>query len=142
MTTKVDRPGKKLCPTKVEKKTENFLREVFNPLDNEDHKEIRTTLIIPDTSITTLLCLNKVMAAECSKSTKSMDHTVSKIQTFFLDAMGPLTGLIDGINKGNEISIEDVKSEVKAALTLMGNVSSHCNANREGPMCLKSTIRI
>ena len=129
--TKADHPkGEKLCLTEVEKETRDFLREVFNTLDNEDCKDIRRKFIVPDTSFTTPPRLDKVMAAECSKSTKSTDHTLSRIQVLFLDAVGPLTGLIDEINKGNEISIEDVEAAVKAALTLMGNASSHCNAER------------
>ena len=70
------------------------------------------------------------MAAECSKSTKSADLQLSRIQALFLDlvldAVGPLSGLIDGINKGTEVTVDDVEGAVKAALTFLGNASSQC----------------
>jgi len=70
------------------------------------------------------------MAAKCSKSTKSADQTHSRIQALFLDVAGLLTGLLDGINKGQELSIDDVETAVKAALNLIGSASCHCNALR------------
>jgi len=53
-----------------------------------------------------------------------------KIQALFLDAVGQLTQLLDGINKGQKLVIEDVEAAVKTALNLMGNASSHCTALR------------
>ena len=70
--------------------------------------------------------LDKIMAAECSKSTKSADHQLSQIQALFLDAAGPLSGLLDSINQGTEVTLDDVESAVKAALTFLGNMSSQC----------------
>ena len=63
-------------------------------------------------------------AAECSKSMKSVDHQLSRIQALFLDAAGPLSGLLDSIDQGTEVTLDDVESAVKAALTFLGNVSS------------------
>ena len=68
------------------------------------------------------------MAAECAKSTKSADHQLSRIQALFLDAAGPLSGLLDSINQGIEVTLDDVESVVKAALTFLGNASSQCTA--------------
>ena len=70
------------------------------------------------------------MAAECSKSTKSADQQLSRIQALFLDAVGPLSGLLDSINKGTEVALDDVEGAVKAALTFMGNASSQCTSLR------------
>ena len=70
------------------------------------------------------------MAAECSKSTKSADLQLSRIQALFLDAVGPLSGLIDGINKGTEVTVDNVEGAVKAALTFLGNASSQCTSLR------------
>ena len=122
--------GEKLPLTKVEKETEDFLREAFTTLDNEDRKSIRKRFIVPDTPFTMAPHLDKVMAAECSKSTKAADQAHSRIQALFLDAVGPLTELLDGINKGQELAIDDVEVAVKAALNLMGSASSHCTALR------------
>jgi len=64
------------------------------------------------------------MAAECSKSAKSADQQLSWIQALFLDAVGPLSGLLENINKGTEVTLDDMEGAVKAALTFIGNVSS------------------
>ena len=66
--------GEKLCLTKVEESTENVLREAFIPMDNEDHKDLRSQFIVPDTPFTTPPHIDKLMAVECSKSIKSTDH--------------------------------------------------------------------
>jgi len=42
--------------------------------------------------------------------------------------VGPLTGVLEGINQGKELSIEDVEGAVKAALTFLGNASSQCTS--------------
>jgi len=60
---------------------------------------------------------------------KHADHSQSRIQALFLDAVGPLTGLLDSINK-DEIVVEDVEAEGRAAPTFLGNASSQCNTDR------------
>ena len=109
---------------------EDFLCETFTALENEDRKDNRKQFIMPDTPFTKAPCLNKVMAVECSKSTKAADQAHSQIQALFLNAVGSLTKLLDGINKGQELAIDDIEAAVKAALSLMGSASSHCNALR------------
>ena len=74
--------------------------------------------------------LDKIMAAEFSKSTKFADHHLSQIQALFLDAAGPLSGLLDSINQGTEVTLDDVESAVKAALTFLGNAFSQCTTLR------------
>ena len=122
--------SEKLSLTKVEKETEEFLHESFTALENDVRKDIRKRFIVPDAPFTMAPRLDKVMAAECSKSTKSADQAHSRIQALFLDAVGPLTGLLDAINKGQELSIDDVEAAVKAALNLIGSASCHCNTLR------------
>ena len=56
--------GEKLRLTKVEESTEDFLREVFKPMSNEDQKELRGKFIVPDTTVTTPPCLDKLMAMD------------------------------------------------------------------------------
>ena len=70
------------------------------------------------------------MVTECSKSIKSTDQSHSCIQALFLDAAGPLTGLLDNINKDSPIVVEDVEAALKAALTFLGIASSQCNVER------------
>jgi len=69
-------------------------------MENEDRKDLRRQFIVPDTSFTMVPYLDKVTAAECSKGTKATDKARLKIRALFLDAVRPLTQLLDGINKG------------------------------------------
>ena len=121
--------GEKLCLTKVEDTTEQFLCEVFTPMQNEDCKDLCSKFIVPDTPFTTPPHLDKLMATECSKSVKSADQSLSCIQALFLDAVGPLTSILDSINKEELLAVEEVEDAVKAALTFLGNASSQCNSN-------------
>ena len=66
------------------------------------------------------------MAAECSKNLKSTDTSLSRIQALLLDAVGPLSDLLDKVNNSTELSVEDMEGAVKAALTFIGNASSQC----------------
>jgi len=77
------------------------------------------------------------MADECSKSTKSFDHHLACIQMFMLDAVGPLSDILDRINgeihriqedseTKPEIGLDNVAGAIKAALTLLGNASTQC----------------
>ena len=104
--------------------TEEFLHKAFVPMNNAERRQLRQQYIVPDTPFTTFPHLDKVMALECSKSTKSADLQLSRIQTLFLDAVEPLSGLIDGINKGTEVTVDDMEGAVKAAVTFLGNASS------------------
>ena len=71
-----------------------------------------------------------MITGECLKSTKANDSLFSDIQAHFLDAVGPLTGIIEAINGGKQLAIEDVESAVKASLTLLRNVSHRCTSIR------------
>ena len=115
--------GKKLylINYKVEESTELFLWEVFTTMDNNDHKDLQSKFIVPDTPFSTPPHLDKVMAAECSKSVKSADHSRSHIQALFLDAVGPLTGLLDSINKEDEI----VEGSTEGCPDLLGKCFQH-----------------
>jgi len=46
-------------------------------------------------AITKVPTLDKVMAAQCLKTTKSNDWTLSRIQTLTLDALAPLTNVLE-----------------------------------------------
>ena len=122
--------GDKVCLTQVHKSTEDFLCKAFTAVSNTDRRQIRQEFIVPDTPFTTAPRLDKVMAVECSKSLKSADNSLSRIQALFLDAVGPLSGLLEKVNTGTEISIEDMEGAVKAALTFIGNASSQCTSLR------------
>jgi len=90
-------------------------------MDNNDHKDLQSKFIVLDTPFSTPPHLDKIMAAECSKSVKSADHSRSHIQALFLDAVGPLTGLLDSINKEDEI----VEGSTEGCPDLLGKCFQH-----------------
>ena len=122
--------GDKAHLTQVQESTKDFLRKAFVPMNNAERRQLRQQFIIPDAMFTASPRLDKVMATECSKSTKSADQQLSRMQALFLDAVGPLSGLLDDINKGTEVTLDDMEGAVKAALTFMGNASSQCTSLR------------
>jgi len=99
-------------------------------MSNKDQKDLHSNFIVPDMPFTTPPHLDKLMAAECSKRVKTTDQSYFSIQALFLDAAGPLTRLLDNINRENPISVDDVEAAVKADLTFMGNTTSKCNIKR------------
>ena len=84
--------GDKVHLTQVHNSTEEFLRKAFTSVNNAECRQLRRQYIVTDVPFTTSPHLDKVMTAECSKSTKSADLQLSRIQAIFLDAVGPLSG--------------------------------------------------
>jgi len=120
----------KVALTTVSQETEDFLRGAFIPMVNSDRRKLKAEFIVPSTPFTTAPWLDKSMKEDCSKSIKSTDALLSEIQAHFLDAVGPLTGLVESIHSNTEVSIEDVEQAVKAALSFLGNASSRCTSQR------------
>ena len=103
----MDRPGgNKIHLTQVHKSTEDFLSTAFTPVSNPEWRQLRQQFIVLDTPFITALQLDKVMAAECSKSLKSANKSLSKIQAVFLDAVGSLSEWLDKVNNSTELSVE------------------------------------
>ena len=64
------------------------------------------------------------MVAHCSKSTKSNDWTLSRVQALTLDALAPLTEVLELFNSGvDDISSERVAKAVEPTLGLLGSAS-------------------
>jgi len=102
--------GEKLCLMKVEESTENFLREGSTTISNEDRKDLHSKFIVPDISFTVWINLWQ----------RNAQRALNPHQALFLDAAGPLTGLLDKINRRNPISVDDVEAAVKSCFNLHG----------------------
>ena len=103
----------KVLLTEVTQPMETFLCKVFAVKDNTVRRQLRQQFIVPSTLFTTAPRLDKTIADECSKNTKSSDNTLSTIQALLLDVVGPLTAILESINQNKELSIEDVEGAVK-----------------------------
>jgi len=77
--------------------TTEHLVSAFVSLNNSQHRQTRAQFIQPNLPFTRTPILDKMMVDECSKSTKSSDCHLACIQTFMLDAVGPLSDILDRI---------------------------------------------
>ena len=74
--------------------------------------------------------LDKVMAAECVPAVRSSDQTLARLQALVLDAVGPLTDLLERINRsvpseGQEdeeeqgVDLQSIGDSVQSALAFL-----------------------
>ena len=122
--------GDKIHLTRLHDSKEELLHKTFIPMNNAKSRQFRQQYIIQDTPFTTSPCLDRVMVVECPMSIISTFMQLSRIQVLFSDAVAPQSGLIDSINNGTEVIVDDVEGPVKAALMFLGNYSSQCTALR------------
>ena len=100
--------GGKICLTKVLQPMEDFLHETFTPINNASQWQLQQQFVMMDTSFTTAPHLDKMITDECSKSIKMSNQSFSQIQALFLDPIGPLSEMLDSINKGIKLAVEDI----------------------------------
>ena len=65
--------------TQIQDSTKEGLRKAFNPMNKAKRKQLQQQFIVLDAAFIMSPQLDKIMAAECSKSTKSADHQLSQI---------------------------------------------------------------
>ena len=85
----------KIWITPVLKATEEFLKTAFSPMENKPQRQLWHQFIVPDMPLTTPPHLEKFIVDEYSKSTKLNDSFFTDIQVHFLDAVGPLTRILE-----------------------------------------------
>ena len=83
---------------KVTPATEALIKQSFVSLSNNDRVDQRNVYALLKVAVTKVPTLDKVMAAHCSKSTKSNDWSLSRIQALTLDALAPLTNILELLN--------------------------------------------
>ena len=93
-------------------------------MKNTERRELRNAYALPKGDITKVPVLDPVLASECAKPTKTMDRSLSRVQNFVLDAVAPLSSLLDALNADEvDISVDQMAGAVETALTLLGNAS-------------------
>ena len=125
----------RLRPVKVGEATEAILQQAFTPLKNADRLTLQRQFLVPDLPITMAPKLDKVMGAECQSGVKSTDTALARLQALALDAVGPLTSLLEKMASSGESSddamdLEIVEDAVQAALVLLGNASTQFSLYR------------
>ena len=130
--------GDEIRPVKVREETELVLQNAFTPLKNPDRRALRRQFVVPDMPLTMALKLDKVMAAECVSAVRTTDQSLACLQALMLDAVGPLTDLLEKISESSPADSEEeqgvdlqmVEDSVQTALVFLGNAATQFSAYR------------
>ena len=116
----------------VSERTNKFLNEAFaTKLTPVQRKTLRSQYTLPQNELTKNPILDTMLASQCSSTTKSMDRTLSSLQGRVLEAVGPLSQLLEAINDEDpQISMDQIGEAVETALTLLANASLHISEVR------------
>ena len=134
-TEALTQPGDKIRPVKVREDTELLLQRAFTPLKNPDRRALRRQFLVPDSPVTMAPKLDKVMAAECLPGVRSTDQSLARLQALMLDAVGPLTDLLEKMGNsedGNEetLDFQVVEDTIQSALAFLGNAATQFSIYR------------
>ena len=126
-----DKESGEHCTTKVSEETHAFLtKRCTRSLTNEARKKIRKHFLLPRVPVTKMPQLDPYLKTEASTTAKAVDKELSRIQTFMLDGMAPLTAVLEALSK-EPLSDQETLLAVTLALELMGNASAHMSRLRK-----------
>ena len=116
----------------VSERTNKFLDNAFSTeLDPSERKKLRSHYTLPQNELTKTPFLDTMMANQCSGSTKALDRTLHTIQGRMLEAVGPLSQLLESVNSDEDPpSMDQIGEAVETALTLLANASIHISSVR------------
>ena len=115
----------------VSQATADLLKRSFVSIKNEKRLATRNVYALPKVAVTKAPSLDQVMASQCSKSTKPNDWSLFRFQALMLDAMAPLSEVMELFHSdAEEVSSEDIAKAVEDAITLIGNASSQLSTLR------------
>ena len=104
---------------KVAEKTEQFLTTHFTAgVSNQIRRQWRDKYGAPNASTTACPCMDKVIKGRLSVVAKSRDRQLAKQQVLMLDAVGPITYILDEAAKG-KLSQKTVMEAAQTGLKLL-----------------------
>ena len=72
-----------------------------------------------------------MMASECSRASKSTDRSLYMLQGLILEAIGPLSQLLEAVNNPNpQLTMDQIWDAVETAITLLANASNKTSLMR------------
>ena len=123
----------------VSEATQKLLKRSFESMKNSRRLQTRNDFSLPKVAITKTPSLDQVMASQCSKSTKSNDWSLSRIQALMLDAVAPLTEVMELFHsEADEVSSEQIAKAVEPPLLCWAMPLARCQPCG-GLMCSRST---
>ena len=115
---------------KVSQKTETFLKTSFSTAaPNQVRRQWRDKFGAPNTTYTACPSMDKIVKGRLSAATKSRDKQLARQQALLLDAVGPITYILEEATKG-QLTQKSAMEAAQTALKLMGNASMQANRER------------
>ena len=115
---------------KVSENTEFFLRQSFtSTAPNAQRWQWRDKAGAPHTPFTACPSPNKLIKTRLLVSTKARDTTLAKQQLLLLDAVGPITHILEEASKG-QLTLKSTIEAAQIPLKLLGNAYMHLNRER------------
>ena len=102
----------------------------WGDVDNATWHNTRRGFIVPDSPAVRTPRLDSVLKADALQQTKALDKELAKVQTFVLDAAGPLTQVLEAANSEEGLSTEVAIEAARAALMLVGNANARMSRQR------------
>ena len=96
-------------------------------MTNESGKHTRNNFKLPKVSATRTPGLNDLIKAETHQTVKSLNKDLARIQSFVLDALAPLTTLVEG---DDSVTPEDLHLASTYAIQLLGNSNARISCLR------------
>ena len=117
------------------KTTKSFLEAAFStPVANTDSKKRFDRIGVPDCNAIRYPKLDQVMQSIILNDATKADSYLSCLQQFWLDAVTPLTALLETV-EGRELKFEDTVAAFKSALCFLGNAHQHINQEKGVKRC-------
>ena len=119
------------CPLqRVSASTEKFLQEAFaKPVPNATRRRWRRTYGMPATDVTKCPKLDTTLRPQVPKDGKDGDRSLSRLQTLLLDAVGPLSAMLESHQAGR-LAPETAAEAAAQALRFLGNAHANLSAER------------
>ena len=97
---------------------------------NNDRLKVRNSYTLPKVEATKTPKLDGFMRSEISTQAKAFDSQLARIQSFVLDAIAPLTSIVEANAKGEKVDHKQAVNAATAALELVGNASAQISHYR------------
>ena len=108
--------------------TQSLLKEAFTThLPNGSRLQVRKPYGLPQNDHSQPPKLDTMVKRRLGRNVKNQDTELSKIQALTLDAVGPLTYLLEvsSAEEAESIPVKKVTEVLRTALTLLGSASAH-----------------
>ena len=113
---------------KVSNEMAQFLKEKCSKrIEGADRLSSGNVYALPKVLATKSSVLDAYLKPEASQSVKAADKELGLIQSAVLDAVAPLTSIVEADAKGDDVTHKQAVHAAKAAIELVGNANARIN---------------